>query len=760
MESGRGPIHSVVSSVASAALRRTLEFIGASAGPLEGISNQFRIRSCAEHRKKTRKEAVGVVPGRPSKTSRMKPTKAESERAEQLASEIRRHDELYYQEDSPELRDEEYDELRRELIKLETRFPSLLRPDSPTQYVGSAPAVGFATANHLSPMLSLDNAMTADEMRAFAVRVAKGLARGEANDHAVDFVAEPKLDGSGIELIYERGRFVQGLTRGDGRTGEDVTTNLRHVPSIPSRLEGKKHPRIASVRGEIVLPLAAFESLNAGRIEREQQAFENPRNAAAGSLRQIHDIDYERLRSLEFRAYALAEGRPEVLTRQSMILERLGDWGFIVSPEIETCHGIDEAIDYHGRLLGLRGELPIEIDGSVFKVDLLAQQAELGNLARAPRWAIAFKFPPEQAETVLEGIEIQVGRTGALTPVARLRPVRVGGVTVSNASLHNQDELERKDLRVGDRIVIQRAGDVIPQVVRVRLDRRREALKEGYRLERQPEPTQCPICSAMAVRLEGEAAIRCTNLDCPAQLKTNLRHLAGRGALDIDGLGEKLVDQLVEANLVARLSDVFALDLSQITGLERMGEKSAANLVAALDRARATTLPRLLIALGIRHVGATVAELLASRFETLEALLAANKGEIAALEGVGPIIAESVSRFMENPSNREEIARFAQLGLVVEVASDKANDDSTAGPRLLRDLIFVLTGTLGRPRSEWKSRIEAAGGKVTGSVSGKTNYVVAGSDPGSKVTKAKQLGVEILDERGLEALFSTQETVD
>ena len=697
------------------------------------------------------------MPGRPSRTSETKPTAKERARAEELSVEIRRHDDLYYQEDSPEIRDDEYDGLRRELIELETRFPSLLQPDSPTQHVGTAPAAGFAAADHRSPMLSLDNAMTTDEMRAFAIRVTKGLAQSnpsKVEGNEVDYVAEPKLDGSGIELIYKKGRFVQGLTRGDGRTGEDVTANLRHVPSIPSQIDGDPLPEVASVRGEIVLPLAAFESLNISRTERALRAFENPRNAAAGSLRQIHDIDYERLRSLEFRAYALAEGGPESLTKQSELLDLLRDWGFIVSPEIETCRGIDEVIDYHQRLLELRGQLPIEIDGTVFKVDRLAQQTELGSLARAPRWAIAFKFPPEQAETVLEGIEIQVGRTGALTPVARLRPVRVGGVTVSNASLHNQDELERKDLRVGDRIVIQRAGDVIPQVVRVRLDRRREALKEGYRLNRQPEPTHCPVCSAKSVRLEGEAATRCANVDCPAQLKNNLRHLASRGALDIDGLGQKLVDQLVEANLVTRLSDVFALDLEQIAGLPRMGEKSAANLIAALDRARKTTLSRLLIALGIRHVGATVAELLASYFKTIEGLLAADKNEIAALESVGPTIAESVSRFMENPSNREEIARFTQLGLVVEAAPDTAIDEAGAGSQTLVGLIFVLTGTLSRPRGEWKSRIEAAGGKVTGSISRKTSYVVAGADPGSKAAKAQELGVDILDEKGIEALLS------
>ncbi len=696
--------------------------------------------------------------GRPSKSIGKKPSAKLRVRAEQLAVEIRRHDELYYQNDLPEISDAEYDVLRRELIELETTFPSLAYPDSPTQRVGTSPATGFKTADHRSPMFSLDNAMTTDDMYAFGARIAKAL--GEADPNQIDYVAEPKLDGSGIELIYEEGRFAQGLTRGDGRTGEDVTANLQHVASIPSHLEGKKLPRMASVRGEIMLPLAAFESLNASRAQRELRPFENPRNAAAGSLRQIHDVDYERLRSLEFRAYALAEGRPDVSTKQSEILDQLRAWGFIVSPEVGACHGIDEAIAYHQKLLGLRGRLPVEIDGTVFKVDLLARQDELGNLSRAPRWAIAFKFPPEQAETVLEGIDIQVGRTGALTPVARLRPVRVGGVTVSNASLHNQDEIERKDLRVGDRIVIQRAGDVIPQVVRVRLDLRREALAEGYRLERQPEPTQCPVCSAAAVRLEGEAATRCTNLDCPAQLKNNLRHLAGRGALDIDGLGAKLVDQLVEANLVTRLSDVFALEQTQLASLERMGEKSAANLVAALERARKTTLPRLLIALGIRHVGETVAELLASNFGTLEGLLEADQGDIAAIDGVGPIIAESISRFLRDPSNHEEIERFTALGLVIEAATPTSSVGVGDAAQALSGQIFVLTGALSRPRSEWKHQIEAAGGKLTSSVSRNTSYVVAGSDPGSKATKAARLGIKILDESGLESLLSSPGTAD
>lgn len=677
-------------------------------------------------------------------------------RVAELSDELRRHDALYYQDDAPEISDADYDVLRRELQDLETAHPELVLPDSPTQVVGAVPAEGFETAPHRSPMLSLDNAMDADEMRAFDARIRRMLAsetgRTEEEIGAFDYVAEPKLDGSGIELIYENGRFVQGLTRGDGQTGEDVTTNLRHVPSIPETLATDDPPEIASVRGEIVLPLAAFEKLNRGRVERELRPFENPRNAAAGSLRQIHDVDYERLGSLEFRGYSLAEGGPDGFERQSETLELLAGWGFVISPEIDVCAGVEAAIAYHEDLLSKRGELPVEIDGTVVKVDRLEQQEALGTLARAPRWAIAFKFPPEQAETVLEAVEFQVGRTGALTPVARLAPVRVGGVTVSNASLHNQDEIERKDIRVGDRIVIQRAGDVIPQIVRVRLDRRREAWAEGRTLVRSVLPTTCPICDARTVRLEGEAVTRCANLDCPAQLKNNLRHLASRSALDVDGLGEKLVDQLVEAGLVARLSDVFALEEEAVTGLERMGAKSAANLIAAIERARTTTLPRLLIALGIRHVGETVAELLADEFGTLDGLLEATADRIAAIEGVGPTIAESVSRFIGDPGNRAELDRFRELGLVVEAPTPRAEGDDDA-PRPLEGLVFVLTGTLSKPRGHFKERIEAAGGKVTGSVSKKTSYLVAGEAAGSKLEKATKLGIEVLDEAGIEALL-------
>lgn len=709
----------------------------------------------------TKRAAAATGTQEPASTDAIPSRETARRRITAISDEIRRHDELYYREDAPEISDAEYDALRRELLRLEQAYPDLLRPDSPSLQVGAAPAEGFKTASHCSPMLSLDNAMSSDEMRAFDARVARLLETAEP----IEYMAEPKLDGSAIELIYRNGIFDQGLTRGDGQTGEDVTVNLRQLSSIPERLDCPENetPALASIRGEVVLPLDAFERLNADRVQRGLRPFENPRNAAAGGLRQIHDVDLARLRSLELRAYGLAEGCPPELERQSEILEQLVRWGFIVSPEIERCRGVDAAIAFHESLRSRRGDLPIEIDGTVFKVDRLAEQARLGTLARAPRWAIAFKFPPEQAETVLEGIEVQVGRTGALTPVARLRPVRVGGVTVSNASLHNQDELERKDLRVGDRIVIQRAGDVIPQVVRVRLDRRREAVAEGLRLERPALPSRCPVCGSATVRLVGESATRCPNVDCPAQLKNNLTHLASRSALDIDGLGEKLVDQLVEAGLVSRLSDVFALEKEQLLPLERMGARSAANLIAAIDRARETTLPRLLIALGIRHVGETVAELLASHFPDLRRLLEAGPEEMAAIEGIGPVIADSVTRFLQDPSNRKEIDRFLELGLTlasVPRAASSAEDDQTEGSKPLAGRTFVLTGSLRVPRPEAKARIEAAGGKVTGSVSRKTDYVVAGEDPGSKVDKARELGVEILDEAGLEALIASGSASD
>jgi DNA ligase (NAD+) len=658
---------------------------------------------------------------------------------QRLADEIRRHNRLYHVEDRPEISDAEYDRLFRELVALEEEHPELARPDSPTHRVGAPPAEAFRPVRHRGPMLSLDNAMNADELRAFDERVRRML----GIDAEVEYLAEPKLDGASVELVYEDGVLVVGATRGDGRVGEDVTGNLRLSESIPLALEGPRAPERLSVRGEVVLPIARFERLNQSRLERGLEPFANPRNAAAGSLRQLHEIDRARLRALEFRAYGVGEGGADGIRTQHDLLERLAGWGFQVSGEGERCTGAEEVLDCYRRLLARRHELDVEIDGLVVKVDRLDWQEELGAVTHHPRWAVAFKFPPQQETTEVLDIEAQVGRTGALTPVAKLRPVHVAGVTVSSASLHNQDEVDRKDVRVGDTVLVQRAGDVIPQVVMV-LKEKRPAGARKYEL-----PKHCPVCRSETVRLEGEAVTRCPNLDCPAQLKNNLRHLASRTALDVEGLGEKLVDQLVEGGIVKGLSDVFTLDEKTLLGLERMGEKSAANLVASLERARRTTLARLLIALGIRHVGEGVAELLARHFGDLEPLMSATREELEAVEGVGPTIAESLVRFFADPRNAREVERLRELGVRWEARPKRRAQGPLAGKT------FVLTGTLAQmTRGEAKERIAARGGKVASSVSKKTHYVVAGDDPGSKLARAHELGVEVLDEEELLKLLS------
>jgi DNA ligase (NAD+) len=661
---------------------------------------------------------------------------------EWLAAELNRHLRLYHVEDRPEITDAEYDALFRELQALEERHPELRQPDSPTARVGEPPAEGFESRPHRGPMLSIDNALDVEGLRAFDDRIRRMLGRETG---PLELVGEPKLDGAGVELIYEQGELRVGLTRGDGQVGEDVTANLRHVLSIPLRLaaEPARCPAVASIRGEIVLPLAAFRRLNRARTEAGHEPFANPRNAAAGALRQIHDIDKRRLGALEFRAYALAEGIPEDVTSQWQVLQRLEAWGFLISPKAERCPDVEAAVALHERTLGARDSFPIECDGTVFKVNRLDLQDELGTLARSPRWAIACKFPPQQTTTRVLGIDVHVGRTGALTPVARLAPVPVGGVTVSNASLHNQDEIGRKDVRIGDSVVVQRAGDVIPQLVRVIPEKRAKGARR-YRF-----PSRCPECKSPTVRLEGEAVTRCPNLDCPAQIRNNLLHLASRGALDVDGLGEKLVEQLVDRGLVRRISDLFELEPTQLSGLERMGEKSAANLAASLKKAKTTTLERFLIALGIRHVGATVAELLAAHFGDLDPLLSADTESLEQIEGIGPTIAESVVRFFGEERNRAEVQRLRALGLRW---SSRTPRRPRAGP--LQGKSFVLTGTLpGLTRGEAKRRIEVAGGKVTTSLSKKTDYLVVGMDPGSKLRRAQELGVEMLDQEGLETIL-------
>jgi DNA ligase (NAD+) len=667
---------------------------------------------------------------------------AAEKRVRSLVEQLNRHIRLYHLEDSPEISDAEYDRLFRELQRLEDAHPELRLPDSPTRRIGAPPGAGFESVAHRVPMLSLDNAMDADDLRSFDERIRRILDR----ESPVAFAVEPKLDGAGVELVYEERVLRVGSTRGDGHVGEDVTANLKQLLSIPLALDDGRAPvpGVVSVRGEVVLPIRHFERLNAARRARGDEPFVNPRNAAAGALRQIHDVDLDRLRVLEFRAYSVGEGLPEGVGTQIEVLETLAAWGLQVSPDHALCADVEAAVAYHQKMLERRDSLGLEIDGTVIKVNDLALQRDLGELSRMPRWAIAFKFPAQQETTLVEAIFASVGRTGALTPVAKLQPVFVGGVTVASASLHNQDEVDRKDVRVGDTVVVQRAGDVIPQIVKV-VESKRPAGTRRYRL-----PDRCPICDAAVTRPEGEAVTRCPNPSCPAKLKNRLLHLAGRDALDVDGLGEKLVEQLVERGIVTRPSDVFALEADTLEALDRMGEKSAENLVAALDSARDTTLPRFLIALGIRDVGGGVAELLAGHFGDLESIMEASSDELEAVEGIGPTIAESVSRFFADEDNRAEVSRLRELGVhFPPVEQVRAPQE---GP--LTGKTFVLTGTLpGLTREEAKTRIEAAGGKVTSAVSKKTSYLLAGEEPGSKLRKAQELGVEILDAAGLEKLL-------
>jgi DNA ligase (NAD+) len=657
-------------------------------------------------------------------------------RAQALREEIARHDHAYYVLDAPTIPDAEYDRLFRELQELEAQHPELVAPDSPTQRVGGAPRPDLAEVRHAVPMLSLTNALDEAEAIAFDSRVREQLQRGGLQDGEVEYACEPKFDGLAVSLRYEHGRLALAATRGDGLIGEDVTANVRTIRSLPLGLTGEA-PRVLEVRGEVLMFRRDLERLNERAREAGEKEFANPRNAAAGSLRQL-DPKVTAQRRLHFYAYGLGEldGAPEPPTHAATLdwLERLA---LPVCELRQVAAGIDGLLAYYRAMGELRPRLPYDIDGVVYKVNQRRLQQALGFVSRAPRFAVAHKFPAQEATTQLLGIEVQVGRTGALTPVARLAPVQVGGVTVTNATLHNEDEIRRKDVRIGDTVIVRRAGDVIPEIVAV-VPEKRPAHARPFHM-----PSKCPVCGSAVERPADEAVARCTGgLVCAAQRKQALLHFAGRRALDIEGLGEKLVDQLVDADLVRSPADLFKLDLGTLAALERMAEKSATNVLAAIDKAKSTTLARFVYALGIRHVGETTARDLAAHFGSLEALMAADEAQLLEVADVGPVVAASVARFFAERHNRDVIELLRAAGVHWPEGKRKA---ATRGP--LAGATVVLTGTLpGLAREQASERIVAAGGKVTGSVSRKTSFVVAGADAGAKLDKARALGVRVIDE--------------
>jgi DNA ligase (NAD+) len=664
----------------------------------------------------------------------MKPASASlRQRVAGLRAEIERHNYRYHVLDDPEIPDSEYDRMLRELHSLEEKNPDLIVPDSPTQRVGGAPVSAFAQVRHRMPMLSLDNAFTREEVIAFDRRVRERLETGGE----ICYACEPKFDGLAVSLAYRNGSLEIAATRGDGTVGEDVTHNIRTIQSVPLRLTGRTYPDFLEVRGEVFMSIAGFKEMNRRAAEKGEKVFVNPRNAAAGSLRQL-DPRLAASRPLEifFHGAGVVEG-VRLPGRHSEVLESLRGWGLRTSPESRVVEGVDGLLAYYEEIGRRRTALRYQIDGVVYKVDSLEQQRELGFVARAPRWAIAHKFPAEEAMTRVRAIEWQVGRTGALTPVARLEPVFVGGATVSNATLHNVDEMQRKDVHVGDMVVLRRAGDVIPEVVRV-ISERRPANAERPRM-----PERCPVCGSVVEREEGEAIARCTGaLVCPAQLKESLRHFASRRALDIEGLGSKLVDQLVEQEIVKDAADLYRLGVNELVELERMGEKSAEKLIKALEKSKETTLSRFLFALGIRDVGESTAEALARHFRTFDRLRKSATAEIEEVPDVGPITAAHVHAFLHEPRNAKVIDELIKHGLRWPEMRD-----SEPGDRKFDGKTFVLTGKLSSlTRDDAGDIIRGMGGTVSGSVSKKTSYVIAGEDAGSKLSKASELGLTILDE--------------
>lgn len=656
------------------------------------------------------------------------------QRIERLREQINYHNHRYYVLDDPEISDAAYDKLMRELKALEERYPQYVDPQSPTQRVGAAPIKEFGEVRHALPMLSLDNAFDVQDMHRFDKRV-----RDKAGTEQVRYCAEPKLDGLAVSIRYEHGVLQQAATRGDGMTGEDITHNIRTIPSVPLKLLLDPAPAVFEVRGEVIMPKQGFAELNRKAEAQGEKVFMNPRNAAAGSLRQL-DPRVTATRPLQFIAYGLGlvDGLdlPATYHESVALIKRAG---VPVSPEFEVVVGVQGCEEYFQRIGSRRQALDYEIDGVVYKVDDIALQQRLGSASRAPRWAVAWKFPAQEETTRLLDIQVQVGRTGALTPVAKLEPVFVGGVTISNVSLHNQDEIERKDIRIGDTVVVRRAGDVIPQIVSVVKSRRpRNARKFTM-------PDTCPECHSPVVHIPGEAVVRCVaGSACPAQRREALKHFASRKAMNIEGLGEKLVEQLDANGLVSDVADLYTLTLEQLAGLERMGEKSAKNLLAEIEKSKNTTFNRFLYALGIREVGESTALLLAQSFPSLEALSQATVEELTAINDIGPVMAEYIVNYFKQEKNQEVIAKLLDAGIhwqPLEPAAGRVAKNFTGK-------VFVVTGTLSTmSREQAKERIRLSGGKVTNSVSGKTDYLVAGDKPGSKLAKARELGVTIVDEQ-------------
>lgn len=658
--------------------------------------------------------------------------KAIEQHIKKLRAQINDHNYRYYVLDAPVISDAQYDRLLRELQQLEAEHPELITSDSPTQRVGAAPLKQFSDVKHSVPMLSLENAFSEEELIAFDKRIKQRL----ETHQEIEYVCEPKMDGVAVTLIYEKGLLARGATRGDGYTGEDITQNLRTISSIPLHLYGKDYPEIMEVRGEVYIPKKDFAALNKEAEEKGQKIFANPRNAAAGSLRQL-DPRITASRPLQIFCYGIGRVSTKLADRHSEILKQLQHWGMRINPEIKVVTGVNGCWKYYQEMAEKRVRLLYEIDGVVYKVNQTKLQAELGFVARAPRWAIAHKFPAQEENTKVLDIEFQVGRTGVLTPVARLKPVAVSGVIVSNATLHNLDEAWRKDVRVGDTVIVRRAGDVIPEIVAVIKEKRPAGAKAII------IPKHCPVCHAEAIKPEGEVSPQCTGgLYCRAQLRESILHYAARRAMNIDGLGDKIVELFLNEKLIKDVTDLYRLKKIDIAALERMGEKSAQNLLDAIEKSKETTLPRFIYALGIPQAGEATALNLANHFGSLEKIMLANEEELQTVEDIGPIVAAQLTGFFRQKHNRELIANLQSLGVHWQETLQRKTKQPLAGQT------FVLTGSLSTmTRDETKARLQALGAKVSGSVSKKTSYVIVGDEPGSKYDTAKELGVKILDEK-------------